>query len=225
MTKSGSAARLYRGRTKEQLSEERRERLLEAAVELFAAEGYANVSIERLCTTARVANRYFYEHFPSREALLATLFDEFIGEALSLTVEALLKPGNEQPVDRAIEALRSFSRFCMANPERARIALVETVGVSRELEQRRREVIGSFADVIAGAADQLAENGVLPPANHRLAGVALVGATNELLIEWLSGETGLNAEQMERQVVTLFEAIIRGAQLQAEERGKAGVTS
>ena len=41
--------------------------------------------------------------------------------------------------------------------------------------------------------------------------LALVGATNELIVEWLSGDTGLSASQMERAIMDLFRTLIMGA--------------
>lgn len=208
--------RRYRGRTKPQLRAERRERLLRAAVELLATRGYQAVSIERICRRARVANRHFYEHFESSEELLATLFDAFVEDVLAAILDKLGEPGHENPLERAIEAVRAAIRPCLEQPQRARVALIETVGVSRAMESKRREAIHRLARVVADAADRLAEDGVIPDADYQLPAIALVGATMELLVEFLSGESGRSAEQMERQIAAIFEAIIRGAWLQAE---------
>lgn len=212
-------SRRYRGRTKDELRAERRERLLRSGLELMGRDGYPNTSIERLCAHARVTTRHFYEHFRSREQLLTALFDAFIEDALTVVMDRLRAGEDDDPVERVLNALRGFARLCMNNPTRARLALVETVGVSRELESRRRDVIRHFAEVIAGAAGHMADRGVLAPADYRLAGVALVGATNELLVEWLSGDTGLDADQMERQLTGIFRAIIGGSRSGQATRG------
>jgi len=214
-TPDASRDRRYRGRTKPQLRAERRERLLRAAVELLASTGYQAVSIERICRRARVANRHFYEHFESPEELLATLFDAFVEDVLTAIADKLGEPGHEDPLEGAIEAVRAAIRLCLEQPQRARVALIETVGVSRAMESKRREAIHQLARVVADAADRLAADGVIPPADHQLPAIALMGATIELLVEFLSGQSGRSAEQMERQIAAIFEAIIRGAWLQA----------
>lgn len=218
-------SRRYRGRTKEELREERRARLLRSGLELMGSDGYPNTSIERLCAHARVTTRHFYEHFRSREELLTALFDAFIEDALTVVMERLRAGEDDDPVERVLDALRGFARLCMNNPTRARLALIETVGVSRELESRRRDVIRHFAEVIAGAAGHMADRGILAPADYRLAGVALVGATNELLVEWLSGDTGLDADQMERQLTGIFRAIIGGTRSGQAPRGATPATN
>lgn len=211
-----AAGRRYRGRTKQQLRAERRERLLQAALELMSARGYPAVSIERICRRARVANRHFYEHFQSQEELLATLFEAFIEEILTTIHDNLRAPADEDPLQRAIDAVRAAIRLSVYQPQRARVALIETVGVSRAMEAKRRTAIHRLAAVVVEGADRLAAEGVIPPADYQLPAVALVGATIELLVEFLSGESDRSAEQMERQIVAIFEAIIRGAWLQAQ---------
>ncbi|MEL0028042.1 MAG: hypothetical protein VW625_05165, partial [Perlucidibaca sp.] len=57
---SASAPRPYRGLAAEQRAEERRQRLLAAALELFARQGYAQPPIEMLCSSAQDTARPFY---------------------------------------------------------------------------------------------------------------------------------------------------------------------
>src|ERR1041384_3464475 len=65
--------RTYGGRAAADRRAERRERLLEAGLQLFGTEGYATSSIEKLCTHAGVSTRNFYEEFNAREDLLMAL--------------------------------------------------------------------------------------------------------------------------------------------------------
>lgn len=70
--------RAYGGVAAEQRAEERKARLLAAALELFARQGYARTTIEALCTEAKVTARHFYQLFDSREAILRALYDNII---------------------------------------------------------------------------------------------------------------------------------------------------
>jgi AcrR family transcriptional regulator len=47
-----------------------RAEMVRAALELFEAEGFESVSIERICAAADVARATFFLHFPSKAALL-----------------------------------------------------------------------------------------------------------------------------------------------------------
>ncbi|MCC5810202.1 MAG: TetR/AcrR family transcriptional regulator [Ectothiorhodospiraceae bacterium] len=212
--------RRYRGRTTEELSEERRQRLLEAGQRMIAREGYAQISIERVCAEAHVSTRHFYEHFRSRESLLVALFELFLQDMMRVVISSFEASGKAErdPMEQALDAVRALVRFCMEHPARARIALVETVGVSRDMERHRRQIIREFAGIVAGLADQLAKAEVIPQADYHLPAIALVGATNELLVEWLSGETRLDREQMENQIAAIYKAIIEGAIVRERRR-------
>lgn len=55
---------------------DRRQRILEAAVPLFAAHGYAATSTARICHAAGVSSGTFFHHFPTKTALVAALLRE-----------------------------------------------------------------------------------------------------------------------------------------------------
>ena len=202
--------RRYRGQPVSELRSERGQRLRAAAIRLIGREGYANAPIERLCAEARIATRHFYEHFASREKMLATLSDEFLNNALDVVSETTRKKPEDDPVSSAINAARAFARYCMIHPDHARLALIETVGVSRGMEQHRRQAIHRFAGLVESIALGLAAEGVLREGDYRMTAIALVGATNELMVEWLSGSTGQSPQQMERHVASFFRALLTG---------------
>jgi AcrR family transcriptional regulator len=60
-----------------------RSRVLDAAVELFAQQGYDGTSVSQVITRAGVAKGGFYHHFASKEALLYEVYGDLIGRQLS----------------------------------------------------------------------------------------------------------------------------------------------
>jgi AcrR family transcriptional regulator len=181
MTATG---RRYGQKTASQRLGDRRSRLMEAALDAFGTEGYGSVSIEQLCARAGLSTRSFYELFANREALLIALHDELNEEALRAVVRAL---ADVDPTDlraRARAGLTAYFRVMTSDRRHARIALVESVGVSREAEGHRQAAIGRFADLLELEAGRLAELGLLPRRDQRLTAVALVGAVNGLINTW-----------------------------------------
>jgi AcrR family transcriptional regulator len=81
-----------------------RERILKAAVELFAREGIHATGIAKVTEVAHVSTRTLYQHFPSKEALvsayLARLESEPDGPA---QIEAVLLREDRAPRDRLLE--------------------------------------------------------------------------------------------------------------------------
>lgn len=205
-----SRNRSYAGRSMEELKAERRERLLNASFIIVGSEGYARLSVDRVCVAARVATRHYYEHFQGREALLHSLYDRLEGELWQVVTRALTEPGVEYG-ERTGTAIRSFVNYCLSDPRRARIICLESVGVSAGMETRRRRLTRRFAELIQQVSQQLASSGELPAADYRIPGIALVGATYELLVEWIAGGTGLSVADMELQVLNIFRALVKGA--------------
>lgn len=59
-----------------------RSRVLDAAVDLFAEQGYDGTSIAQVITRAGVAKGGFYHHFASKEALLYEVYGDLIARQL-----------------------------------------------------------------------------------------------------------------------------------------------
>ena len=55
--------------------QETRDRIREAAVDLFASQGYEGTKVAEICEQADVARQTFFNHFPAKRDLLAELFD------------------------------------------------------------------------------------------------------------------------------------------------------
>jgi AcrR family transcriptional regulator len=211
-----SKRRVYGGVTAEQRVQERRERLLETALELFATQGYQNTPIEQLCTEAKVTTRHFYEAFPGREALLLALYERIIRTAQAAVREVLQRPGLDLAT-RIPMVMRAFVESYVSDRRRAQIGVLEVVGVSPAVEKRRREVIREFAQVLEGYADSLVAQGLLPRRDHHAVSLALVGGINELLAEWLmSGHPG-SLQQLQDVINEVMQALLLGGAVIAQQ--------
>ena len=65
--------RVWRGSTLEQRSDERRERLMSAGLEIFGTTGYQSSTVSGICSAAKVSTRTFYELFDQRADLLEAI--------------------------------------------------------------------------------------------------------------------------------------------------------
>ena len=155
MSPHPQTGRRYGGQTAAERRAGRREKLLDAAAELFGTVGFAATTIEMLCQAARLHPRYFYEEFDSREALLMAVYDRHVDATMRTVVRAL--DGARSDSRSRLEAgLRAFVHAALEDERLARINYFEMVGVNRELEARRRTVLRAFADMIATQIDALA---------------------------------------------------------------------
>lgn len=174
------AGRVYGGQTAAARRAERRERMLAAGLELFGTAGWAGASVERLCAEAAVATRSFYEEFASREALLLAVYSRVLTDATAAVAAALEATGQvlEQRVPAGVSA---YVDFVTADPRRARVVHRE-VRVAGVLEEQRRAGFLSFALFVEREATRIGTRA----GAGRLTALALAGAVNELLIDWVA---------------------------------------
>jgi AcrR family transcriptional regulator len=211
------ASRTYRGQSMAERRAERRERLVATAVELFGTAGYAATPIETICAGAGVTARHFYEHFPGREALLRAVYDAIIADTQRAVVRALASAAN--PEDRIAEGVRAFVHAYLDDPRRGRIACVEVIGVSEDLERHRRAVIHAFAFVIQAQAEALAAEGRLERQwNYELVGIALAGGVNELMADWISRRDKAPVARFAQEIVDLFLVAVNAGSSSARAR-------
>jgi AcrR family transcriptional regulator len=86
-----------------------RERLLDAAVELFAERGYAATSVDALCRRAGTAPTALYWHFERKEGLLAAALDRVAGTWIEAIVNSVYQVGDPmERLDRAVARMRAL---------------------------------------------------------------------------------------------------------------------
>ncbi|WP_326609410.1 TetR family transcriptional regulator [Streptomyces scopuliridis] len=164
----------------------RRERLLTTATELFITRGYPATSIERICVTARVSIRAFYEEFEGREALLIALHNDVARSGMEAALTVLSDPATESADtrDRITALTRAYVDAVTADPAATRIAFIEVIGAGRAVEDHRLLWRGLWTDFLTGEAARAVERGEAVRRDYALAMVALIGAVNELVGHW-----------------------------------------
>ena len=205
-----TTGRRYGGLTPEERRAARRTRLTAAALELFSDQGYANTTIEGICSTAGVTARHFYEEFGSREELLRAVFDEAVDHATERILHALAVAteqslGLEASVRAGVDA---FVHAFLDDPHRARIMCLESIGVSADLEAHRREVIHAFAGILEADAHRFMDIDAIRHGDVVLTTRALVGGINEIVVDWILDEDPPPLEMVSRVTANMFLAVI-----------------
>jgi AcrR family transcriptional regulator len=140
-----------------QYAEATRRGLLEAARELFAAEGYVDVSIEEICRRARVTKGALYHHFRDKRDLFSAVFaqveQEWADELAELVAE------ERDPLERIQIVGDAFLDACL-DPARQRILLLDGPSLVAWEEVRRIDAGRGFG-LIATLLSEAMESGQL----------------------------------------------------------------
>ncbi|MET0840089.1 MAG: TetR/AcrR family transcriptional regulator [Marmoricola sp.] len=202
----GAPARSYGGRSALERTEERRQRLVEAAITVLAAQGDRS-TMTAICQEAGLTERYFYESFANRDAALVAALDHVSDEIATDAVRVLQE--TDGPVqDRVLAMTRAFAEWASTRPERAIVAVVQS-SATGPLRARRHELIRVFADLAAREAAELYGEGAWPADRARVQGIVFIGGLAELVASWLSGEADLDTDQLAGVVADLFVSLGR----------------
>ncbi|MFF5993067.1 TetR/AcrR family transcriptional regulator [Prauserella flavalba] len=202
--------RVYGGRTAADRRAERRQRLLDAGLELFGTEGYLATSIERLCSAAGVSTRNFYEEFTGREALLTALHDLVLERAMRAVADAFARAENEPLALRIELAVRAYITTTAEDRRWARLSYVEIVGVSESVERHRLAWRERWVAFLVAEARRAVEHGEAMSRDFHLSAVALIGAVNELVYHWAVGDHRIPLDDVIAEIVRIATATLTG---------------
>ena len=196
--------RKYAGLTPSERVHQRRAALSAAALELFSTAGYANSPVKQICQAAGLTERYFYESFTDREDCLAAVYAGLVEDMRGATLTAVQDAGPD--LDAVTHAgLAAFIRYLTDDARRARVVLIEVVGVSEAMEQRRHAVTGEFAEIVI--AIWAASRGKPVTPQIRSMALALVGGVDHLLVNWLMTGRQQDPIDLIEACATLFSAV------------------
>jgi AcrR family transcriptional regulator len=204
----GPQSRTYRGVDTEQRRAQRRERLLEAALDEFTSRGYHKTKIADLCTRAGVSTRNFYEKFASKEALLLELHAHINTEAMKRMLPVLDSLTDAEPLTRITTLLDAFVAAVTADPRYPRLNYVEAPGISRAMERQHHDWFTRYTDFIEAECDRAADAGLAPKRDYHLTAIALVGAVTGILREWQAHQPPLPVEDVASEIRAVFLAAI-----------------
>jgi AcrR family transcriptional regulator len=100
-----------------------KERLLQAAIGLFARKGYSATGLREIVKQVGVSVAMVNYHFGSKQALLEAILDRFFQNVYSIAEESLT--GDDPPELKLRRYLRAIVGVFRKNPDLVRIALTE----------------------------------------------------------------------------------------------------
>ncbi len=180
--------RTYRGLTGDERRAERRARLVAAAREIAGSAGYGAMTIEATCRAAGVTARHFYDHFASREAVLVAVYESVLDDHRGAVAAALTDAPADALEPRLRTAVAAALGAWLSDPAAARIAFLEVVGMSPEVEARRQQGIEEYVQLVLAIAEDLRAAGLADRPSDPVRARAVVAAIIGLVELWLHAE-------------------------------------
>lgn len=205
--KRAQVVRGYGGISAADRRTERRSKLLAAGRQIWGESGVSEVTVRAVCTRAGLTSRYFYEQFPSRDALLYAVSDEVRDELLAALVSAGV--GDPGPLtDKLRSALTAFLDIIAADPHIHRIATGDVSSVAGLTEHRTHILEMITASIVEHAPDVLSTPAPSPDRLRRGARF-MVGGVNQVIEAWLENPAE-STHDLAAACADLCVAVVRG---------------
>jgi TetR/AcrR family transcriptional regulator, fatty acid metabolism regulator protein len=179
-------------------------RIIEAAVKVFAKNGFYNSKVSEIARAASVADGTIYLYFQNKDDILISLFEEEMARVLDKV---------RQAVEQETHPAARLERFALAhlalieeNQEMAEIIQVEIRQSAKFMRGYNNVQFGQYLDLISqiireGQAQGVFRADVLPGITKR----AFFGALDEMSRYWvLSSGKKYSVATAARQIVSFF---------------------
>ncbi len=190
---------------REVLEQHQRDRVLAAAVGVFAEHGFQAATVEHLVAAARIGVGTFYALFSGKEECFLALYDRVVVEAGEEVAAAV--PADAPWAERAGAGLRAVLELVAAEPDRALVVIVEAQRAGTAAERRYTETTTRLAAALSGGRGEDGTGEGPPPSFEQAAVAGLAWALGERLE---AGEPVVVAEllpEMESFLTAPFEGV------------------
>ena len=139
--------------------EQRREHLIDAALEVILERGYAGVSIEAIAREAGITRPVVYDHFPNLNRLLHAVIEREERISLAQLAEVVPEePGDHEPGELLAAGVARFLDAVTSRPATWRIILLPLEGtpeiVREHVEVNRARVLARIEGLVRWAVER-----------------------------------------------------------------------
>jgi TetR/AcrR family transcriptional regulator, fatty acid metabolism regulator protein len=186
-----------------QKSDDKRRRILQAAVKVFAQKGYHRAKVAAIARHADVADGTIYLYFRNKEDILVSLFDEVMDEHLRSAREELATVEGAPARLRAIA--RHHLRVLGGNRDLAVVFQVELRQSTQFMERFTASWLQDYFALVGDVIDDGRRDGSLrADLPRKLAIKAFFGALDELVTSWIVGGKDYDLSRLAGPMVDLF---------------------
>jgi len=186
-----------------QRSDDKRRRILDAAVKVFARKGYFAARVSDVAKRAGVADGTIYLYFRNKEDILVSLFDEVMAEHVAAGRLEIARLRGAPARLRAIAA--HHLRLLGENQDLAVVFQVELRQSTKFMERFTASWFSDYLGLVSEVIEQGQQEGTLrADLPRKLLAKALFGALDEMVTSWILGRRDYDLGNLAAPVVDLF---------------------
>lgn len=185
-SRSASKRRSFKGLSLEERQNERREKLIEAGLQVYGTQGFFSVTVRDVCNEAKLTERYFYESFKRSEELFKTIYLRLIEQLQQNILAAVMQSKAEARL--MIEAgLTAMFKSLQDDPRMARILFIDAILVHEMHGNTISEAVSRFDRMIQAFMMLMFPKKPVPKADLSLLSTGLNGFVTHIAMRWVIG--------------------------------------
>jgi TetR/AcrR family transcriptional regulator, fatty acid metabolism regulator protein len=191
---------------------DKRRMILDAAIRVFAREGFHRCRVSDIANEAGVAYGLVYHYFRSKDEVLDTLFTE----RWTLLLEAIADvDAQELPIRDKLHAIASFIVGSYQNdPDLMKVIIVEVTRAANTFGRAHLPEIRQAYDGISGIFAKAQEEGTFrTDISAEFATLCFYGAIEQLLTAWIFEAIPATPENFEQAKVMVVETVCGGLEV------------
>ncbi len=200
---------------------DKRRLILDAAVRVFARQGFHACRVSDIADEAGVAYGLVYHYFASKDEILDTLFLERWQVMLQLIRDV---DGETIPVREKLLAIASFIIDSYRHdPDLMKVIIVEVTRAANSFGNTHIATIREAYELIGGMITKAQQEGVFKSEiDARFAAMAFYGAIEQLLTGWIFGLLPQDGDYFERAKWLVVETVCGGLEADLAPRASVG---
>ncbi|MCL0043114.1 TetR/AcrR family transcriptional regulator [Dehalococcoidia bacterium] len=160
-----------------------RERILDAAAEVFATKGYHSSVVDDIVHDSNTSKGAVYFHFPSKQEIFLALVSRLADTLLGSTQDAITE--EQEGLAKFDAALGTVFESLSQHRSLAKILLVSGAGLGRPFDEHLFNLLDRFAEMIKDNLDEAITAGSIQQMDTSVVAYAWLGAVHEIVTRWL----------------------------------------
>ena len=188
---------------------DKRRVILDAAVRVFARQGFHTCRVSDIADEAGVAYGLVYHYFSSKEEILDTLFLDRWDVMLAAIAEA--DRAHRSPREKLYAIASFIIESYRRDPELMKVIIVEVTRAANTFGRTHLAKIRDAYEQIAGIVERAQADGTFrSEITPEFAALAFYGSVEQVLTGWIFDSLPVGEQEFEQAKTLIVETICRG---------------
>ena len=182
---------------------EKRKRILDSAIKVFAKTGYSDARIQDVTEEAGVSHGTVYIYFKNKDALFMSIFQEILGELIQYISSEIQKEKNAEDKIRRIISMQLD--IIEENPDLTKLILIEFPRSGNFLNDSNTNVLSRYIDLISDVLKQGIDEGIFSiEMRTEVTATMIYAGIQGIATRWILDGMGYSLKAMEKSIADIL---------------------